>query len=136
VAADLVSHVGIAVNSLAASIPLYEQLTGQKAGPIIEVTVQRVRIVMIGGSNGARIELLEGMTPDSPVARFIAQRGEGLHHVCIHVDNIEARLAELKRAGAKLIDEQPRLGADGGKIAFVHPSSAGGVLLELHQKAS
>jgi methylmalonyl-CoA epimerase len=138
---SLISHVGIAVADLERSIALYQQLTGQTASSIIEVADQRVKVAMLAAPSdslhpGGRIELVAATSPDSPIARFIAKRGEGLHHICIYVEDIETRLRELKHAGVKLIDESPRIGADGEKIAFVHPISANGVLLELQQKTT
>jgi methylmalonyl-CoA epimerase len=136
----LISHVGIAVADLERSIALYQQITGQPVFSIIEIPDQRVKVAMFqppatSAITGGRIELVAATSPDSPIAKFIAKRGEGLHHICIYVDDIVSRLKELKDSGVKLIDEMPRIGADGEKIAFVHPISTNGVLLELQQKA-
>jgi methylmalonyl-CoA epimerase len=100
-----------------------------------EVTEQKVRVAMlpIGDS---RIELLEATSEDSPISRFLEKRGPGIHHIAVRVDDIQAALARLKQKGARLIDEAPRPGAGGCLVAFVHPSSTGGVLLELVQKVS
>ena len=97
-----------------------------------EVTEQRVRVAMlpIGES---RIELLEATSADSPISRFLEKRGPGIHHIAVRVDDIRVALADLKQKGARLIDEEPRKGAGGCLVAFVHPSSTGGVLLELVQ---
>lgn len=135
----LISHVGIAVADLEKAIALYQQLTGLTPAPIVEVPDQQVRVAMFASPAGdphpgGRIELVAATSPDSPIARFIARKGEGLHHICIYVEDIETRLAALKAAGVKLIDESPRIGADGEKIAFVHPASTGGVLLELQER--
>lgn len=132
---DLISHIGIAVADLEKSIPVYELLTGNKVGAITEVADQKVRVAIFGGHGNARIELVAPTSPDSPIARFIEKRGEGIHHICIYVENLDQRLAELKAAGVRLIDEKPRIGADGTRIAFVHPSGAGGVLLELEERS-
>lgn len=135
---SLIAHVGIAVSDIDKSIVAFERLTGQKVGIITDVPDQRVKVAMFPGGDphiGGRIELLAATSPDSPIARFIAKRGEGLHHICIYVDDIEVRLAELRAAGVKLIDETPRLGAEGEKIAFVHPAGANGVLIELQEKS-
>lgn len=133
---DLISHIGIAVADLEKSIPIYELLTDSKAGAITEVANQKVRVAMFGGHGNARIELVSPTAPDSPIAKFIQKRGEGLHHVCIYVKNLDEHLRQLKSAGVRLIDETPRIGADGTRIAFVHPSSTGGVLLELEERAT
>lgn len=137
---SLISHVGIAVADLEKSIAIYSQITGLQPSPVIEVADQQVKVVMFASPSGqqhpgGRIELVAATSPNSPIAKFIERKGEGLHHICIYVEDIESRLKALKAAGVKLIDESPRIGADGEKIAFVHPSSAGGVLLELQQKA-
>lgn len=129
----MVAHIGIAVADLEKSIRAFELLTGRKIEAIADVPDQKVRVAMLGGHDAARIELVAATSPDSPIARFIKKRGEGLHHICIYVDDLEKRLRELKAAGVRLIDEQPRIGADGAKIAFVHPSGAGGVLVELQE---
>lgn len=135
---EIVSHIGIAVADLSRSVPLFELVLGRKLTGISEVPDQQVRVAffgeVVGDDKTARIELVQATSPDSPIARFIAKRGEGLHHVCIWVDDLERKLAELKTAGVKLIDEHPRFGAEGEKIAFIHPGSMNGVLLELHQK--
>lgn len=132
---EIISHVGIAVRDLEESVAVYELALGRKAELIIEVPEQKVRVAIFGSAAGsARIELVAATSSDSPIARFIEKRGEGLHHLCISVENIEQKLAELKKAGIKLIDETPRIGAEGEKIAFVHPSGMNGVLLEIHQR--
>ncbi|MFZ1684633.1 MAG: methylmalonyl-CoA epimerase [Candidatus Zixiibacteriota bacterium] len=137
---DFISHVGIAVRDLEKSIVTYELVTGRKVAAITEVPDQKVRVALFGETGGetkgARIELVAPTSDDSPVARFLQRHGEGLHHICIYVDSIDDRLEELKRAGVKLIDDRPRIGAEGDKIAFVHPAGLNGVLLELHQHAN
>ena len=95
-----------------------------------EVAEQKVRVAMIPIGE-SRIELLEATSADSPIAKFLEKRGPGIHHIAVRVDDIHVALAELKRKGARLIDEEPRKGAGGCLVAFVHPSSTGGVLLEL-----
>ncbi len=136
----LVSHVGIAVADLEQSIMRYSLLTGQPPVEIVEVPDQQVKVAMFARSKdtqehrSTRIELVAATSPESPIARFIARRGEGIHHLCLYVNDIEAKLAELKRAGVRLIDESPRLGADNERIAFIHPSSMAGVLVELHER--
>jgi methylmalonyl-CoA/ethylmalonyl-CoA epimerase len=133
---DLISHIGIAVTDLEKSIRSYELLTASRVGAISEVADQKVRVAMFGGHGRARIELVAPTSPDSPIARFLQRRGEGLHHVCVYVDDLDKRLSELRAAGVRLIDEQPRVGADGNRIAFVHPLGAGGVLVELEERAT
>ncbi|AJC71181.1 MAG: methylmalonyl-CoA epimerase [Thermococcus sp.] len=127
-----IDHVGIAVKNLEEAIKVWEGL-GLKVEEIEEVPDQKVRtaIIHIGES---RIELLEPTAEDSPIAKFIAKRGEGIHHIALGVTNIEEHLKELKEKGYRLIDEEPRTGAGGAKIAFVHPKAVTGVLLELCER--
>ena len=127
-----IDHVGIAVKNLDEAIKVWEGL-GLKVDEIEEVPDQKVRtaIIHVGES---RIELLEPTSEDSPIAKFIAKRGEGIHHLALGVDDIEAHLEELREKGYRLIDEKPRIGAGGAKIAFVHPKAVTGVLLELCQR--
>lgn len=127
-----IDHVGIAVKNLEEAIKVWEGL-GLKVEEIEEVPDQKVRtaIIHVGES---RIELLEGTSEDSPISKFIAKRGEGIHHIALGVDDIEAHLAKLKEEGYMLIDEKPRIGAGGAKIAFIHPKAVSGVLLELCQR--
>jgi methylmalonyl-CoA/ethylmalonyl-CoA epimerase len=135
-AAPLISHVGIAVENLDAAITRYRLLLGADPVHVIDVPDQKVRVAIFPASGypGGRIELLQAMSPDSAIARFISKRGEGLHHLCLYVDDIERKLEELKTAGFQLIDESPRIGAEGNRIAFVHPGSANGVLIELEER--
>ncbi len=129
----LVSHVGIAVKDLDSAIKSYEILTGSRISEIENVESEKVKVAMFS-SVGGRIELLAATSEDSPIAKFINNRGEGLHHICIYVDDIESKLRELKKAGIKVIDETYRPGAEGKKIAFVHPRNLNGVLIELEEK--
>ncbi|MNR94184.1 Glyoxalase/Bleomycin resistance protein/Dioxygenase superfamily protein [compost metagenome] len=128
-----IDHLGIAVRSIEAAMPLYTGMLGLELHEIEEVADQKVRTAVfpVGES---RIELLEPTSPDSPVAKFLEKRGEGIHHVALGVQDVAAALAKLKAEGAQLIDEAPRKGAGGALIAFVHPKSTGGVLLELCQR--
>ena len=129
----LVSHVGIAVRDLDSAIKSYEVLTGCPISKVENVESEKVKVAMFS-SVGGRIELLAATSEDSPIAKFINNRGEGLHHICIYVDDIESKLRELKKAGIKVIDETYRLGAEGKKIAFVHPQNLNGVLIELEER--
>jgi methylmalonyl-CoA/ethylmalonyl-CoA epimerase len=136
---NIISHVSIAVSDLEAGRALFENLTGRKPVLVKEVPEQKVKVAIFAGGEGAHdggnIELVSPTSLDSPVGRFIAKKGEGLHHLCIYVDDLDARLAQLKAAGVRLIDETPKIGAEGDRIAFVHPSSCSGVLLELQEKS-
>jgi methylmalonyl-CoA/ethylmalonyl-CoA epimerase len=127
-----VDHIGIAVKSIAESLKFYEAL-GLKSVGVEEVAEQKVRVAFLPLGE-AEIELLESTSPDGPVAKYIDKNGEGIQHVALRVDNLVAALAELKAHGVRLIDEKPRYGAGGAKIAFVHPRSTGGVLLELSER--
>jgi len=122
-----IDHIGIAVRSLSEAKVFWCDKLGLKVSHEEEVPEQKVRVAIL--ENG--IELLEPTSPDSPVAKFIEKRGEGLHHVTLQTGNLADRLKALKAAGVNLIDETPRVGAGGAGIAFVHPKSSGGVLLEL-----
>lgn len=128
-----IDHLGIAVRSIEAAMPLYTGMLGLSLHEIEEVPDQKVRTAVfpVGES---RIELLEPTSPESPVAKFLEKRGEGIHHVALGVSDVTEALARLKAEGATLIDETPRKGAGGALIAFVHPKSTGGVLLELCQR--
>lgn len=123
-------HVAIAVASIDESLPLFRLLTGGTASPRERVDDQGVDVVFVGEGEG-RLELLEPTTPDSPVARFLERRGQGLHHLAYRVPDLAAALRELAEAGVRLIDAEPRTGAHGRRVAFIHPSSTGGVLVEL-----
>jgi methylmalonyl-CoA/ethylmalonyl-CoA epimerase len=128
-----IDHIGIAVRSLDEALRNYTEGLGFRAAKIEEVPDQKTRVVMlpIGES---RLELLQATDPDSPVARFIARRGEGMHHICFLVEDVAEEIAKLKAAGVRMIDDVARPGADGCLVAFVHPSGTGGVLVELSQQ--
>lgn len=130
-----IDHIGIATRGIDDAAKFYRDVLGLEVGETEEVAEQNVRVAMlpIGES---RIELLEATSEDSPISRFLEKRGPGIHHLAVRVDDIQAALADLKQKGARLIDEEPRQGAGGCLVAFVHPSSTGGVLLELVQKVS
>ena len=125
-------HVAIAVKDLDAAIALYKDALGLELAEIEEVPEQQVRTAIFGHGMG-RVELICPTTTDSGVAKFLEKRGEGLHHICIEVDDIEAAIAALKAKGAPMIDEKPKIGAGGAKIAFVHPKGLKGVLTELRE---
>jgi len=125
-------HVAIAVKDLDASIAFYRDVLGLELHNIEEVPGQKVKTAIFGRGMG-RIELICPTSADTGVARFLDKRGEGLHHVCIEVEDIEAAMAELRKKGAPLIDEVPQPGAGGARVAFVHPKGARGVLTELRQ---
>jgi len=125
-----IHHVGIAVESLRTAVPLFERLLG--CAPDSEEVVEDQRVRIAGFTLGeSRIELLEATSSDSSIARFISQRGQGVHHVALTVANLSGVLAQLEAAGVRLIDREPRIGAGKERIAFLHPASTAGVLIEL-----
>ena len=126
----VLDHVGIAVPSLDEAIPVWEALVGASASPRDEVGTQGVEVVFLGSGPG-RVELLAPTRPDSPVGRFLERRGPGMHHLCYRVPNLPIALAELESEGYALIDAEPRAGAFGHRVAFLHPRSGTGVLVEL-----
>ena len=125
-------HVAIAVTDLNQSLQFYKEQFGLTCLEIEVVEEQGVRVAKLDCGN-THLELLEPLSPDSPVGKFLAQRGPGLHHICVGVSDICQELSNLKEKGARLIDQEPKIGAGGAQIAFVHPKSTGGVLLELSQ---
>jgi methylmalonyl-CoA epimerase len=131
----VLDHVGIGVKDLSAALAFYRDVLGLDVEPPEDVASQRVRahFIAVGES---KLELLEPTAPDSPIARFIEKRGPGLHHITLRVDDVGAALSLVKARGAKLIDEQPRPGAEGALVAFIHPSAAHGVLVELKQASA
>ena len=127
-----IDHIGIATRQLDEALAVWRDTLGLKVDSREEVTDQGVRVAMLPIGE-THIELLEPLSADSPVGKFLEKRGPGIHHIAIGVDDINATLAELNEKGARLIDETPRLGAGGCLVAFIHPSSTNGVLLELVQ---
>ncbi len=127
-----VDHIGIATHRLDEALALWRDVLGLEIDSLEEVAEQGVRVAMLS-IGGSHIELLEPLSAETPVGKFLRKRGPGVHHVAIRVTDIRASLAQLKEQGIRLIDETPRVGAGGCLIAFVHPSSANGVLLELVQ---
>ena len=128
-----IDHLGIAVKSLADAKGFYERL-GLKPMPEETVAAEQVRLSMVPVGE-SRIELLEPTSADSPIAKFLAKRGEGLHHVALHVDDLSGTVERLKANGTRLISDEIKVGAGGHMYVFVHPASAGGVLLELVEDA-
>ena len=129
-----IDHIGVAVEDLDAAIALYEQTFGMELVHRETVNEQGVDAVLLDvGEN--HVELLSPLGADTPVGRFLAKKGPGLHHVAYQVTDIEAALARMRSEGARLIDETPRTGIRGSKVAFLHPSSSGGVLTEIVQPA-
>jgi methylmalonyl-CoA/ethylmalonyl-CoA epimerase len=129
-----IDHIGIAVRSIERSLPQYASSLGFLLKSVEPVPEQRTKVAVLEAGE-SRLELLESMGEDSPIDRFIAKRGEGLHHICFQVEDIAAELERLKAAGVRLIDRQPRRGAGGCLVAFLHPESMAGVLVELSQPA-
>lgn len=127
-------HIGIAVEKIDAALPVWEGVLGLPLHGIEEVAEQKVKTAFmpIGES---KIELLETTDPEGPIGKFIAAKGQGVHHLAFRVANIDEALAELKTKGVRLIDETPRYGAGGARIAFIHPKATGGVLVELCERA-
>jgi len=129
---NTIDHLGIAVKDLAQARKLYEQL-GLKVVSEEVVEHEKVRVAMIPIGDESRIELLEATSGDSAIAKFIAKRGEGIHHIAIHVQNLSETIEALKKTGTRFVSDEMKIGAGGHYYVFVHPSSAGGVLLELVQ---
>ena len=125
-------HIGIAVSNLADALAFYRDALGLEIDAPEDVASQRVRAHFIPVGEAA-LELLEATAADSPIAKYVAKRGPGLHHITLRVDDIAAALAQLKARGVRLIDETPRPGAHRSLVAFIHPASAHGVLVELKQ---
>lgn len=123
-----IAHIGIAVRALDEILPFYRDVLGLPEVPLDDADGARIAGLAAGES---LVELLEAERPDSPIARFVEKRGPGIHHVCFAVDDLEGTLARCRAAGIRLIDETPRMGAEGKRIAFLHPSATAGVLVEL-----
>ncbi len=125
-----IAHVGIAVKSINALIPFYRDVLGLSDAPLDDSDGARIAGFVAGD---ALVELLEPKDAGSPIAKFLEKRGPGIHHICFTVDDLDATLARCRQAGITLIDETPRLGAEGKRIAFLHPKSTGGILIELSE---
>jgi methylmalonyl-CoA/ethylmalonyl-CoA epimerase len=128
-----IDHLGIAVRSLAEARKFYEKL-GLEVMPEETVEAEKVRLAMVPIGE-SRLELLEPTSPDSPIGKFLAKRGEGLHHVALHISDLAGTVERLKSSGTRLVSDEIKIGAGGHRYIFVHPSSAGGVLLELVEDA-
>ena len=126
-------HVGIAVGNLAEAVSRWTSLLGAASGPVEENDAWGVRLAELRFETGPAIELVAPLDESSPVARFLAKRGQGLHHVALEVEDIEAAMADLRQKGVEFVSDRPRSGAGGSLTAFVHPRSLDGVLLELRQ---
>ncbi|MFZ2053327.1 MAG: methylmalonyl-CoA epimerase [Candidatus Aminicenantales bacterium] len=128
-----IHHIGIAVTNLEESLTRWATLFGAAPGPVEEIPERGMRLVHLRFAEGSQIELLAPLGEASPVARFLESRGEGVQHVTLEVDDIEAAVAELTRAGLQLVSEKPQTGAGGARVAFIHPRSLNGVLVEIRQ---
>lgn len=128
-----IEHIGIAVNSLEESIPYYEEVLGLKCYAVEEVADQKVKTAFFKIGD-VKIELLESTDPEGPIGKFIEKRGQGIHHMAFATDGVQEALTEAEERGIRLIDKQPRKGAEGLNIAFLHPKSTFGVLTELCEK--
>jgi methylmalonyl-CoA/ethylmalonyl-CoA epimerase len=128
-----VDHIGIAVSSLKEAIPFYTDLLQLELIGMEEVESQKIRVAFIKAGE-TKLELLEPTSEESVIAKFIVKHGQGIHHIALGVNSIEERINELKTKGIRMIDEQPRIGAGGASIAFIHPKSTGSVLLELCER--
>ena len=130
-----IDHIAIIVRDIEQALVFYRDTLGITPGEIKEVPGEQVRIAFLplGGPGGSEIELIEPTTPDSSLAKYLEKRGEGLHHVCLEVENIDAALAEMQEKGAPVLDKQPRIAAEGRAI-FLHPRGTNGVLLELLER--
>jgi methylmalonyl-CoA/ethylmalonyl-CoA epimerase len=129
-----IDHIAVVVDDIDASLAFWRDALGMDLTHLEEVKDQE-SIVAFLPTGGSEVELVKPTTETSGVAKYLARRGPGMHHICLEVDNLEAMLADMKAKGVKLINETPTIGAGGKKIAFIHPSSANGVLVELYQNA-
>ncbi len=128
--ATRIAHIGIAVRALDEILPFYRDLLGLPDVPLDDADGAHIAGLAAGDT---LVELLEAQHPESPIGKFVAKRGPGIHHICFAVDDLDATLARCRAAGVRLIDETPRLGAEGKRIAFLHPSATAGVLVELSE---
>ena len=129
-----IAHIGVAVRNHGEAQTVFQTLLGMEPSHVQRVESQKVDVSSFHVDD-TNIELTCGTTPDSPISKFIEKKGEGIHHIAFETDDIHGELARLKAAGITLIDQEPRMGADNYWVAFIHPKSAGGVLVEISQKA-
>jgi methylmalonyl-CoA epimerase len=127
-------HVGVAVKNLDEAMRVYRDVLGFELGGVHVLTERKVRVAFFSTGGETNVELLEPLDPESTIAKFLETRGEGIHHFAVRVEDIESTLDTLKKQGVTLIDEKPKEGAEGSRIAFVHPKSTKGVLLELVER--
>lgn len=132
---DHIDHIGIAVDDMAAAIARYEAM-GLRVTHDESVVAQGTRAVFLSAPAGPDLELLGALAVDTPVGKFLAKRGPGMHHICYAVANLEAAMDECRALGLHLIDEVPRIGAKGKRLAFIHPKAMGGTLIELYEAAT
>ena len=125
-----IAHIGLAVTALDRILPFYRDILGLPEIPLDDADGARIAGLVAGES---LVELLEAQSPESPIGKFVARRGPGIHHICFAVDDLDGTLARCRNLGVRLIDDTPRLGAEGKRIAFLHPSSTAGVLIELSE---
>jgi methylmalonyl-CoA/ethylmalonyl-CoA epimerase len=125
-----IAHIGIALTAIEELLPFYRDVLGMEEVPLDDADGASIRGFAAGES---LVELLQSATPDSPIGKFVSKRGPGIHHICFAVDDIDATLARCRQSGIRLIDQEPRIGAEGKRIAFLHPTSTGGVLVELSE---
>ena len=126
-------HIALAVKDLESSLAFWQRLFGLRASPIEVLAERGVRVVRLEPDRGAALELVSPLREDSPVSNFLRERGEGIHHLCLEVRDLEAAMDELRAKGADFLQERPQPGAEGSLIAFLHPRSCGGVLVELRE---
>lgn len=130
---EKIDHIGIAVRSIEKTSELFSNILGLKVASEEIVEEQKVKVAFLPLGD-SELELLESTSPEGPIARFIEKKGEGIQHIAFRVDNIEKALEKLKKEGVRLIDEKPRYGAGGAKIAFLHPKDTNGILIELSER--
>lgn len=134
VAVNKINHIAVVVNDIEKSLAFWQDALGMELHEVRDVPVEASRVAFLPLA-GAEIELVQPTSEESGIAKYLAKRGPGMHHLCLEVDDVAAMLAQLKTKNIRLINDEPRSGADGRKYAFIHPESTGGVLVELYQLA-